>query len=125
MRSMRVRGDALPSAQESTATAYIVRTGIVPFSETDEQGNVSQGYEWTELRLEPGEYQLVREGKLPAGAVWDDRLRRIRLIAQLEATDYVAAKLAEAEGEELAQLRQEYAEIIAQRKAWRAAINSL
>ncbi|MBQ6357377.1 MAG: hypothetical protein IJI97_00275 [Clostridia bacterium] len=125
MRSMRVRGDALPSAQESTATAYIVRTGIVPFSETDEQGNVSQGYEWTELRLEPGEYQLVREGKLPAGAVWDNRLRRIRLLAQLEATDYVAAKLAEAEGEELAQLRQEYAEIIAQRKAWRAAINSL
>lgn len=125
MKSMRVRGDALPSAQESTATAYIVRTGIVPFSETDEQGNVSQGYEWTELRLEPGEYQLVREGKLPAGAVWDNRLRRIRLLAQLEATDYVAAKLAEAEGEELAQLRQEYAEIIAQRKAWRAAINSL
>ncbi|MBR2697722.1 MAG: hypothetical protein IKE76_03950 [Clostridia bacterium] len=125
MRSMRVRGDALPSAQESTATAYIVRTGIVPFSETDEQGNVSQGYEWTELRLEPGEYQLVREGKLPAGAEWDNRLRRIRLLAQLEATDYVAAKLAEAEGEELAQLRQEYAEIIAQRKAWRAAINSL
>lgn len=125
MRSMRVRGDALPSAQESTATAYIVRTGIAPFSETDEQGNVSQGYEWTELRLEPGEYQLVREGKLPAGAVWDNRLRRIRLLAQLEATDYVAAKLAEAEGEELAQLRQEYAEIIAQRKAWRAAINSL
>ena len=125
MRSMRVRGDALPSAQESTATAYIVRTGIVPFSETDEQGNVSQGYEWTELRLEPGEYQLVREGKVPAGAVWDNRLRRIRLLAQLEATDYVAAKLAEAEGEELAQLRQEYAEIIAQRKAWRAAINSL
>ena len=125
MRSMRVRGDALPSAQESTATAYIVRTGIAPFSETDEQGNVSQGYEWTELRLEPGEYQLVREGKLPAGAVWDNRLSRIRLLAQLEATDYVAAKLAEAEGEELAQLRQEYAEIIAQRKAWRAAINSL
>ena len=125
MRSMRVRGDALPSAQESTATAYIVRTGIVPFSETDEQGNVSQGYEWTELRLEPGEYQLVREGKVPAGAEWDNRLRRIRLLAQLEATDYVAAKLAEAEGEELAQLRQEYAEIIAQRKAWRAAINSL
>lgn len=125
MRSMRVRGDALPSAQESTATAYIVRTGIVPFSETDEQGNVSQGYEWTELRLEPGEYQLVREGKLPAGAMWDNRLCRIRLLAQLEATDYVAAKLAEAEGEELAQLRQEYAEIIAQRKAWRAAINSL
>ena len=125
MRSMRVRGDALPSAQESTATAYIVRTGIAPVSETDEQGNVSQGYEWTELRLEPGEYQLVREGKLPAGAVWDNRLRRIRLLAQLEATDYVAAKLAEAEGEELAQLRQEYAEIIAQRKAWRAAINSL
>ena len=125
MRSMRVRGDALPPAQESTATAYIVRTGIAPFSETDEQGNVSQGYEWTELRLEPGEYQLVREGKVPAGAVWDNRLRRIRLLAQLEATDYVAAKLAEAEGEELAQLRQEYAEIIAQRKAWRAAINSL
>ena len=125
MRSMRVRGDALPSAQESTATAYIVRTGILPFSETDEQGNVSQGYEWTELRLEPGEYQLVREGKLPAGAEWDSRLCRIRLLAQLEATDYVAAKLAEAEGDELAQLRQEYAEIIAQRKAWRAAINSL
>lgn len=125
MRNMRVRGDALPSAQESTATAYIVRTGIVPFSETDEQGNVSQGYEWTELRLEPGEYQLVREGKLPAGAEWDNRLCRIRLLAQLEATDYVAAKLAEAEGEELAQLRQEYAETIAQRKAWRAAINSL
>ena len=125
MRTMRVRGDTLPSATETTATAYIVRTGIAPFSETDEQGNISSGYTWNEIRLDIAEYQIVREGKLPAGATWTNPLRRIRLLAQLEATDYIAAKLAEAEGDELVQLRQEYAQTIVQRKAWRAEINSL
>ena len=103
----------------------LFRSGIVPFSETDEQGDTQSGYAWTELRMEPAEYHLVREGKLPAGCTWTAQLRRIRLLAQLEATDYIAAKLAEAEGDELAQLRTEYAEIIAQRRAWRTEINSL
>lgn len=125
MRKLKVRGDTLPATTEQTSTAYIVRTNIQPFSDTDEQGNVSSGYSWNELRLDIGEYQLIREGKLPAGATWTAPLRRIRLLAQLESTDYIAAKLAEAEGAELAQLRQEYAETIAQRKAWRIEINSL
>ena len=125
MKKMKVRGDTLPAETELTSTAYIARSDIQPFSETDEQGNVSSGYSWNEIRLDIGEYQLVREGKLPAGTTWTAPLRRIRLLAQLEATDYVAAKLAEAEGDELAQLRAEYAETIAQRKAWRIEINSL
>lgn len=125
MQTMRVKGDSLPAETQETATAYIVRENIQPFSETMEDGTVIQGYEWNETRVAPSELPLIEEGVLPAGATWTTALRRIRLLAQLKATDYVAAKLAEAEGDELAQLRQEYAGVIAQRKAWRAEINTL
>lgn len=122
MQTMTVRGDSSPAGIERTTTAVIVRQGITPFSETMEDGTVVQGYTWTETRLSPAEAEGIEAGRIPAE---NTACRRLRLLAQLSATDYVAAKLAEAEGEELAQLRQEYATIIAQRKAWRAEINSL
>lgn len=125
MRTMTVRGDSSPRTAELTENAYIIRKGIQPFADTQEDGTVSQGYTWTEVRLDREEYLAVREGRLPPGAAWTADLRRIRLLAQLEETDYIAAKLAEAEGDELTQLRAEYAGIIAQRKAWRVEINSL
>lgn len=49
------------------------------------------------------------------------------LKAQLAATDYIAAKLAEVAGseEEYAAIKEEYAEELAQRAEWRAKINEL
>ncbi len=123
---MTVRGDYLPAKTEQTSTEYIVREGIAPFSETKEDGTVEEGYSWTETRLTLAEQRLVEKGELPAGASWTTALRRIHLLAELAATDYIAAKLAEATtDEESAALRAEYAQVIADRKAWRAEINSL
>lgn len=52
--------------------------------------------------------------------------RIAELKAQLDSTDYVVLKIAEADtAEEQAQLREHYAEVIANRKAWRAEINEL
>lgn len=52
-------------------------------------------------------------------------LRAEELREKLAATDYVAAKLAEADGEERAALLAEYADTLAARRAWRAEINEL
>lgn len=52
-------------------------------------------------------------------------LRVAELQEKLAATDYVAAKLAEADGEERTALLAEYAETLAARRAWRAEINTL
>lgn len=121
MQTYNVKGDEIPAGIERTSTAVIVRSGVSPFSETQEDGTVVQGYQWTETRLTPAEASLAEAGKVADTPV----TRRLYLLARLADTDYVAAKLAEAEGEELAQLRQEYATVIAQRKQWRAEINSL
>lgn len=53
--------------------------------------------------------------------------RRIaELKGQLDSTDYVVIKITESDdAEEQAQLREEYAEVITNRKAWRAEINEL
>lgn len=52
--------------------------------------------------------------------------RIAELKGQLDSTDYVIIKIAEADTtEEQAQLREHYAEVITNRKAWRAEINEL
>ena len=68
--------------------------------------------------------ELAKKFKEGASPVPDAVLRTNDALWR-ETTDYIAAKLAEAEGDELAQLRTEYAETIAQRRAWRTEINSL
>lgn len=52
-------------------------------------------------------------------------LRAEELREKLAATDYVAAKLAEADGGAREALLAEYAETLAARRAWRAEINTL
>lgn len=47
------------------------------------------------------------------------------LKAELSSTDYVVIKIAEATGEEADSLREKYAQVIADRKAWREQINNL
>ena len=48
------------------------------------------------------------------------------LIEMLNATDYIVTKIAEAETvEEQQALRTKYADILAQRRAWRTEINEL
>ena len=86
MRTMTVRGDLLPQENERTANAYILRKDIAPYEERDEQGNVSTGYTWTEIRMDIGEYDTICNGKLPAGAAWNADLHRIFRQAQHDRT---------------------------------------
>ena len=51
--------------------------------------------------------------------------RVAELHAKLEETDYVAAKLAEVDGEERIEMLKYYSDILANRKAWREEIRSL
>ena len=53
MQTYNVKGDEIPAGIERTSTAVIVRSGVSPFSETQEDGTVVQGYQWTETRLTP------------------------------------------------------------------------
>jgi len=77
--------------------------------------------EWDELTYVaphvPTAAELAREEKLNAIAAAK---------AYLASTDYIVIKIAEAEdAEEIASIREEYADIIAERKAKRALINEL
>jgi malonyl CoA-acyl carrier protein transacylase len=55
-----------------------------------------------------------------------DAMRIAELKDLLASTDYIVVKIAEAEtNEEQAELRQRYADVIAQRKQWREQINEL
>ena len=68
-----------------------------------------------EIKAVPG----PTEEEIKQARIWE-------LKTQLSNTDYVVIKIAEsADAEEQAQLREEYAEVITNRKAWRAEINEL
>ena len=55
-----------------------------------------------------------------------DKERIAELKDMLKSTDYIVVKIAEADTEEeRTQLRQEYADVIRQRKEWRREINEL
>ena len=54
------------------------------------------------------------------------REERLRLMMELSRTDYITAKIIEADTlEEQHAIREQYADMIAQRKQWRARINEL
>lgn len=58
----------------------------------DERGESRTECVYTQYRLEFGEYDLIRAGILPDGAVWDAELRRIERSAKLDAADVDIAK---------------------------------
>lgn len=58
----------------------------------DERGESRTECVCTQYRLEFGEYDLIRAGILPDGAVWDAELRRIERSAKLDAADVDIAK---------------------------------
>ena len=72
-----------------------------------------------------GEYYAVVENPEPT----EDEIKKSRiseLKQKLAETDYIVAKIAETETEEeKAALREEYAEQLSSRKAWRVEINEL
>lgn len=65
--------------------------------------------------------------EVPAPSEEEIKQRRIsELKAELSSTDYVVIKIAEADTtEEQQQLREHYADVIANRKMWRTEINTL
>lgn len=70
--------------------------------------------------LEKGCVRTVWVPQVQAPAERIDELKQ-----RLADTDYVAAKLAEVDGEQRAALLAEYAEVLAQRQAWRSEIGKL
>ena len=56
------------------------------------EGQSRQEYVYTQYRISPGEYELVRAGLLPQGALWDAELRRIERSALLDNADTLIAK---------------------------------
>ena len=58
----------------------------------DPDGQTRQEYVYTQYRITPGEYELIRAGILPQGASWDAELRRIERSALLDNADVLIAK---------------------------------
>ena len=58
----------------------------------DETGESREEYVYTQYRMSPGEYELIRAGILPQGASWDAELRRIERSALLDNADVLIAK---------------------------------
>ena len=58
----------------------------------DETGESREECGYTQYRLTPGEYELIRAGILPQGASWDAELRRIERSALLDNADVLIAK---------------------------------
>lgn len=108
---------------------------VIP-AEYDEDGNLISE-EHTEIQIveEPQEKtrtvsETVRRfeiQEIPEPSEEEIKARRIaELKEELNSTDYVILKIAETDdADEQAQLREHYADIIANRKAWRDEINEL
>lgn len=58
----------------------------------DETGEYREECVYTQYRITPGEYELIRAGILPDGASWDAELRRIERNALLDNADVLIAK---------------------------------
>ncbi len=73
-----------------------------------------------EFALEDG---VIRDVWSPAPQTAQERIAELK--QALADSDYVAAKLAEVDGEQRAALLTQYAEVLAQRQAWRSEIGEL
>lgn len=118
----KVRGNEIPAEYLETPTVTIVCENIHPFTE-DADGTTYEGYEWDETRFTPAETSAVKRGDTLGLAQQSGAMRKVYLRGKLSETDYVIAKIAEAEGDEAQALRREYADIIAQRRSWRSELN--
>lgn len=58
----------------------------------DKTGESREECVYTQYRITPGEYELIRAGILPQGASWDAELRRIERSALLDNADVLIAK---------------------------------
>lgn len=126
MQSFTAEGSVRPSDYEKTTTARIIRENIQPYSRTEEDGSIIEGFTWKETRLTPEEAYLIEQGKgLYAQQNPSNAVKIVYYRGRLADTDYIIAKIAEAEGVEAQALRETYANLISQRKQWRAELNSL
>lgn len=70
-----------------TLTLYRFDIQTETFSDGESDGEEVTLYTYTEYAFGEGEYELVRAGLLPSGAVWTDELRRIERGALLDEAD--------------------------------------
>ena len=73
-------------------TIILINRGQELETVQDPDGQSRQEYTYTQYRITPGEYELIRAGILPQGASWDAELRRIERSALLDNADTLIAK---------------------------------
>lgn len=112
--------DTMPLPFREGYGIILITTHVTPYSYSDIDGTVT-GFSYTEYALSPTEYHDIQYGYFGDDPV----LRIVYLKHQLAETDYIAAKLAEADAEEEAELREHYAEVLEFRKGWREEIRRL
>ncbi len=101
-----------------TLTAYAAAHGYKPYYPSpapEDGGYYHHGYRETAKQ--------IRDVYTPLSDVEAAPLKIADLKQKLFETDYVAAKLAEAEGIERESLTDAYSDVLAQRKEWRKQIN--
>lgn len=104
-------------------TDEVLAEGYLPVEEAE--GDV-EGYEVSGNKIVPVFKKVEEFFEEPAVEV-DPAIQRIQeLKAKLFATDYIACKITEAlDYSEQADLKEKYADVIMQRREWRAELNDL
>lgn len=104
-------------------TDEVLAEGYLPVEEAE--GDI-EGYEVSGNKIVPV-FKKVEEVVEEAVIEIDPTIQRIQeLKAKLFATDYIACKIAEAlDYSEQADLKEKYADVIQQRREWRAELNDL
>lgn len=92
MQIVRSRSNEAQPSRIIGPTMILINRGQEVEIVKDETGESRQEYVYTQYRISPGEYELIRAGILPQGASWDAELRRIERSALLDAADTLIAK---------------------------------
>lgn len=79
--------DTYPLELVSGPTITLYRCDVTSTTEEGEDGAQRTLYWYTEYRFAPGEYEMLCEGHLPAGAEWDENLHRLFRQTQHRKTD--------------------------------------
>lgn len=106
------------NAGQQALAAYAQQHGFLPYVSSPKPSDGARYHH--EFRQDA---DAIRDVWSPAPKTAQERVAELK--QALADSDYVAAKLAEVDGEQRAALLAEYAEVLAQRQAWRSEIGEL
>ena len=92
MQIVRSRSNEAQPSRIIGPTMILINRGQEVEIVEDETGESREEYVYTQYRIPPGEYELIRAGILPQGASWDAELRRIERSALFDNADTLIAK---------------------------------